>query len=291
MFKGIMPALITPINEKGGINSPVLKKLVCDLMGGGADGFYLCGATGEGLNLTVTQHKEMVRQTIEIVDGKVPCIVHVARTVYSEMIELARYAESVGATALSAIPPIFFKYDEDEIYSYYERLANSVKIPIVIYNSPAAAVAFSNNLLDRLFSIPNLKSIKWTSPNYATVMSAKARIPKANFINGPDEMLLQGLAAGCDAGIGTTYNFLLPEIKEIYNDFMSGDMVKAREKQAHVAQLCEVFQGRSIIMTTKFIMSRLGYDVYYPIHPMRRLTAEEEQGVITYLKSVGMDIR
>lgn len=290
MFKGILPALVTPINEKGEVNSPVLKKLVCDLMDGGADGFYLCGATGEGLNLTVTQHKEMVRQTIEIVDGGVPCIVHVARTVYSEMIELAKYAESVGATALSAIPPIFFKYDEDEIYSYYEKLASSVKIPIVIYNSPAAAVAFSNDLLDRLFSIPNLKSIKWTNSNYATVMSTKSRIPEANFINGPDEMLLQGLCAGCDAGIGTTYNFLLPEIKGIYNAFRCGDMAKAKDIQTYVARVCEVFNGMSVIMATKFIMSRLGYDVYYPIHPMRRLTDKEEQRIIAYLQSVGMRI-
>lgn len=291
MFKGIIPALVTPINEKGEINSPVLKKLVSDLMNGGADGFYLCGATGEGLNLTTLQHKEMVRQTIEIVVGRVPCIVHVARTVYSEMIELAQYAESVGATAISAIPPIFFKYDEDEIYSYYERLAASVNIPIVIYNSPAAAVAFSNDLLDRLFSIPNLTSIKWTNSNYATVMSTKARIPEANFINGPDEMLLQGLCAGCDAGIGTTYNFLLPEIKGIYNAFHTHDMKKAQELQTYVARVCEVFKGAGAIMTAKFILSRFGYDVYYPIHPMRKLTEKEERGIITYLQGVGMDIK
>ena len=290
MIKGILPALVTPIDELGNINSKVLKKLVEDLIENGADGFYLCGATGEGLNLTVTQHKEITRQTIEIVDGRVPCIVHVARTVYSEMIELAKYAESVGASALSAIPPIFFKYDEDEIYSYYERLAKSVNIPIVIYNSPAAAVAFSSKLLDRLFSIPNLTSIKWTNSNYATVMSTKSRIPEANFINGPDEMLLQGLSAGCDAGIGTTYNFLLPEIKEIYNAFLVGDMEKARKTQSYVARICEVFNGRSVIMTAKFIMSRLGYDVYYPIHPMRRLSEKEENEVITFLHNQGMKI-
>ena len=129
MFKGIIPALVTPINEKGEINSSVLEKLVADLLNTGADGFYLCGATGEGLNLTTVQHKEMVRQTIEIVGGRVPCIVHCARTVYSEMIELAQYAQNLGASAISAIPPIFFKYDEDEIYSYYKGLAKKHRHP------------------------------------------------------------------------------------------------------------------------------------------------------------------
>ena len=290
MFKGIIPALITPLDRNGDLNSDVLKRLVNDLVEQGADGFYLCGATGEGLNLTVEQHKEMVRQTLETVNDRVPCIVHVARTVFSEMIDLAKYAQDTGAAAISAIPPIFFKYNEDEIYGYYERLASSVSIPIVIYNSPAAAVAFSNSLLDRLFSIPNLTSIKWTNSNYATVMSVKSRIPEANFINGPDEMLLLGLSAGCDAGIGTTYNFLLPEIKGIYNAFMDGDIERARELQKYVARVCEVFSGKSTIMVAKFIMSRLGYDVYYPIHPMKRLTEKEEGEVITYLQSVGMKI-
>ena len=291
MFEGIIPALITPIDENAEINSNVLKRLIEDLIIQGADGFYLCGATGEGLNLTTSQHKEMVKQTVKIVDGRVPCIAHVARTVYSEMIELAQYAEAVGVAAISAIPPIFFKYDEDEIYSYYEKLASSVSIPIVIYNSPAAAVAFSDNLLSRLFAIPNLTSIKWTNYNYATVMSVKSRIPNANFINGPDEMLLQGLSAGCDAGIGTTYNFLLPETKEIYNSFKNGNMSRARELQGYVARVCEVFSGRSTIMVAKFIMSRLGYDVYYPIHPMGRLTEKEESDVIAFLQNVGMNIK
>ena len=121
-------------------------------------------------------------------------------------------------------------------------------------------------------------------------MSVKSKIPEANFINGPDEMLLQGLSAGCDAGIGTTYNFLLPEIKGIYNAFRSGDIAEAQRIQAYVAQICEVFPGKSVIMVTKFIMSRLGYDVYYPIHPMRLLTEKEESEVIAYLQSVGMKI-
>jgi N-acetylneuraminate lyase len=98
------------------------------------------------------------------------------------------------------------------------------------------------------------------------------------------------LSAGCDAGIGTTYNFLLPEIKGIYNAFKRGDIAKALELQTYVARVCEVFSGRSTIMVTKFIMSRLGYDVYYPIHPMRRLSEKEEREVILYLQNVGMKI-
>ena len=290
MFKGVFSALITPLDEKGKLNKAVLRDLIEDLLSDGADGFYLCGATGEGLNLTVEQHKETAKAAIEIINGRVPAIVHVARTVFSEMTELAKYAESVGASAVSAIPPIFYKYNDDEIYSYYKTLADSINIPVVIYNNPSAGVAFPVSLLKRLFSIPRITSIKWTNYNFATVMGAKAEIPKANFISGPDQMLLLGLTAGCDAGIGTTYNFIMRDVKNVYEAFSSGDGKKALEYQTYVSRVCAAIGGVNIIMVTKFILSKLGYDVYYPIPPMQRLTEQEEEKVLSALREAGMKI-
>lgn len=290
MFKGILPALITPIDEKGNLNKDALNALINDMIKKGADGFYLCGATGEGLNLPIELHKDCSKEAIKIIDGRVPAIVHVARLDFGEAITLAKHAERVGAAAISAIPPIFYTYDEDEIYSYYKMLSESVSIPVVIYNNPNAQVTFNEKILKRLFSIPNVKGIKWTNYDFATVSAVKAKLPDANFINGPDQMLLFGLTAGCDAGIGTTYNYLLPEIKGIYNAYKSGDLKKAQELQSYVARICAAIKGKNIIMSTKFIMSRLGYDVYYPIAPMRKFTAEEEAALISKLRLEGMNI-
>lgn len=290
MIKGILPALITPINEKGELNVEALNKLINDMILNGADGFYLCGATGEGLNLSASLHKQMAKEAIKAIDERVPAIVHVARLNFDEAIELAKYAESVGASAISAIPPIFYRYNLDELYDYYKILSESVSIPLVIYNNPSAGVTFSKDMLKRLFSLPNVKAIKWTNNDYATVMATKAEIPDANFINGPDQMLLMGLTAGCDAGIGTTYNFLLPEIKGIYNAYVSGDIKEANRLQSYVARVCSAMSGRNLIMATKFIVSRFGYDVYHPIAPMRKFTEAEEKALIESLRSVGMDI-
>jgi len=289
-FTGILPALITPVDENGALKVAALEKLINDLIDQGADGFYVCGATGEGVTISKEAHMAMTEETVRIVDGRVPCIVHVARINVAEMLELAAHAEAVGADAVSAIPPIFYKYTDDEIYAYYKRLCEAVSIPVVIYNNPNTGVSFSMSLLERLFALPNLTAIKWTNYDFYSVMQLKDRIPHANVINGPDEMLAMGLTAGCDAGIGTTYNFMLPLIKSIYTAHTEGRIEEARELQRKADAIIAALLKGNGIMGTKLILSRRGYDVYYPVFPMRRFTPEEEITYLEGLRAAGLDV-
>ena len=288
-FTGVMPALITCMDENGNLNRPVLEKLLEDLIAQGADGFYVCGATGEGLTISKQLHMDMTRETIKIVAGRVPCIVHVARMNVEEMLELAAYAEQVGADAISAVPPLFYKYDNDGIYAYYKRLCDSVKIPVVIYNNPNTGVSFGIDLLERLFSIPNLTSIKWTNSDFFTVLRLKERVPEANVINGPDEMLAMGLAAGCDACIGTTYNFQLPIIKAIFKAFKENRPDEARELQMKADKIIGALISRNTIMATKLLMDRMGYDVYHAVFPMQKFSPEVEEMQLRELRDAGFE--
>ncbi|MBQ8213891.1 MAG: dihydrodipicolinate synthase family protein [Clostridia bacterium] len=289
-FEGVMPALITPMTKEGKLNKPVLKKLIEDLIAQGADGFYIGGATGEGIVISTDLHKELTRESIAIVNGRIPCIVHVARMNYQETLDLAQYAESVGAVAVSAIPPLFYKYGDDGIYDYYKGLCAAVKIPVVIYNNPNTGVTFTTPLLVRLFSIENLTAIKWTNYDFSSVLQLKDVVKDANIINGPDEMLMVGLAAGCDACIGTTYNFQLPLIKKIYNAYHAGDIDLARELQTKVSKIVQVMIPWNVIMSTKLILSKQGYDVNYPIYPMQAYTKEQEEQLMKELFAAGLEL-
>jgi len=289
-FTGVMPAIITPIDKEGKLNVPVLEKLVEDLIAQGADGFYVCGATGEGLTIDKEVHMAMTRETVRIVGGRVPCIVHVARLNYNEMLELASYAEAQGADAISAVPPIFYKYSDDAIYNYYKRLCDAVKIPVVIYNNPNTGVSFGADLLERLFSISNLTSIKWTNYDFYSVLQLKARVPDANVINGPDEMVAMGLMAGCDACIGTTYNFQLPLIKAIYNAFKEGKIEEARALQIKADKIIAALISKNVIMGTKAVLARMGYDVNYAVFPMETISGAEEEAYIENLRKAGLEI-
>ena len=117
-FQGIMPALITPLNADESINTAVLADLLEGLLAKGVDGFYVAGATGEGLALRPAERRVLAEECIRVVDHRKPCIIQVASTDFSEAVALAKHAEAIGAEAISATAPIFFKYDENDVYNY-----------------------------------------------------------------------------------------------------------------------------------------------------------------------------
>ena len=116
-FEGIMPALVTPLNADESINVDVLRALIKHLLDKDADGFYIGGATGEGLAIRTEERMILAEESIAAVDHKKPCIVQIASMDFGDAIALAKHAERIGADAISATPPLFFAYDEDDVYN------------------------------------------------------------------------------------------------------------------------------------------------------------------------------
>ncbi len=290
-FSGVIPALVTPLTADGKLNREVLEKLINDLIAEGADGFYIGGATGEGIIIDIDVHKALTTESIKIVNGRVPCIVHIARMNYNEMLDLAIYAEKAGADAISAIPPLFYKYDHQSIYNYYEGLSNVVNIPIMIYNNPNTGVTFTAEQVAELYKIKNVTAIKWTNYKFCDVMRIiDLTNGEFNVISGPDEMLLCGLAAGVDGCIGTTYNFLMPEIRSIYDKFRAGDVEGARKAQAKVDGIIDVLLKYNIILATKVILEAKGYDVCHPLSPVHDYTPAEKKTILDELINAGLKL-
>ena len=290
-FTGVMPALITPLTDEGKLNRDVLERLIEDLIAQGADGFYIGGATGEGIILDVDVHKELTTESIKIIGGRVPSIVHIARMNYNEMVDLAVHAEKAGADAISAIPPLFYSYDHQAIYRYYEGLSNAINIPIMIYNNPNTGVHFSAEQVAELYNIKNVTAIKWTNYEFYQVMRI-LDLTKGEFnvISGPDEMLLCGLAAGADGCIGTTYNFLMPEVRAVYDAFRAGDIEGARKAQTVVSTIVDELIKYNVVLATKVILEAKGYDVNHPLYPMHDYTPEQKAEMLANLQKAGLNL-
>ncbi len=288
-FKGIMPALVTPLEADESIRCNVLEQLLNDLIRGGADGFYIAGATGEGLALRPSQRRVLAEEAIRTVNHRKPCILQIASTDLHEAIALAKHAEQCGADAISATPPLFFRYDADDVYHYYATLANAVHIPLMIYYNPAAGFPMDAPFAARVFEIDNVTAIKWTSSDYFQMMALKEMTHgEMNIINGPDEMLLMGLQAGADGGIGTTYNFMLPWFREIYDRFTAQDCAGAYTYQQKVVKVIHALRPYPIIPAAKLIMEEMGYPVGYATAPMRRFSAEEKAILLERVKEAGL---
>lgn len=285
-FKGIMPALVTPLDEKENINIDVLVRLMNDLIKQGADGFYVGGATGEGLALRPTKRKILTEAACKTCKtANLPCIIQVASTDFNTAAALAKDAEEKGADAISATAPLFFSYSEDDVYNYYKKLANTVHIPLMVYYNPFAKFPMSAEFGKRLFEIDNVTSIKWTSSDFYQMMILKnITHGEMGIINGFDEMLLMGLCAGADGGIGTTYNYQLEYVKGVYNSFLSGNINKAMEYQTKVSETVAAFCGEPIIPASKAVLECMGYHVGNATFPMKRYSAEEQQKIYAGVK-------
>ena len=287
-FTGIMPALITPLNADETLNAACLAQILEAQLAQGADGFYVAGATGEGIALSADVRRHLAQEAVRVVDHRKPVIIHIASANFNEAIALAKHAESCGADGISAIPPLFFSYDTQEVYNYYKRLAEAVHIPLMIYYNPAAGFPMKADWVAKCFEVDNITAIKWTSSTYDQVVRLKDLTRgEMNIINGPDEMLLMGLNAGADGGIGTTYNYLLPHYKQIFASFHQGDFRTAQSHQTYVNRIIEVLKCYGVLPASKVIMEQLGFPVGNCVFPMRRHTQEQRAALIADLEKAG----
>lgn len=288
-IKGILPALVTPLNaDNRTVNTELAKKIMELHLTQGADGFYVLGGTGEGLVIDREQREIMCETAVKHVAGRKPVIVHIAAMNMNEAIELAKHAEKTGADAIAAVPPCFFFYDNNDLYEYYKALAAAVHIPLIIYYHPGAQKTMSPELIARIFEIDNVTGVKWSAGDLYGMMRLKdITHGEMNIINGPDELLAMGLMAGADAGIGSTYNVMLPEFIEIYRAFMRGDVATAHEIQKKVNRVIGAIIKYEVIPGVKYCCELLGYPVGDATFPMKHYTEAEKTAFAAELREAG----
>jgi N-acetylneuraminate lyase len=286
-FRGIMPALASPLEDSGEVKEGTLRALLRYMIPTGVTGFYLCGATGEGVVMKSEARKRLAEIAVEECKGKADVIDHIGAVDLRTAIDLALHAASVGVDAISSVPPFFYGYSEDEILSYYKALAEACSLPLIVYASPLVSVQITANLISRLMVMPNVIGVKFTSYNYFEMRRIKElNGGDINVINGPDETLLCGLAMGADGGIGTTYNLMPRVFVRIYDAFRKGDMAAAQENQFKANRLISVLIKYGVLASMKEILGIMGFDAGHCTFPLKRLSADEAAGLRKELASL-----
>ena len=288
LFSGILPALVTPLTERETINEDVARRLMRWHMDEGMDGFYICGATGEGPVVAPKERMrlaEIAREETRARDKK--AIIHVGAIDLTTAKALARHAGEIGADAISSVPPFFFGYGEKEIAQYYTELAEAAGVPLIMYCSPLSGVNITYDMVSRFLNIPHAIGVKWTSYDYYTMHRIKElRGGDVNVLNGPDECLLCGLTMGADGGIGATYNVMPRMFRQIYDRFRAGEIEGARQAQYKANRLIEVIIRFGVQASLKEMLGMLGYDCGFCVYPQKRLSDEERQGLRDALKAM-----
>lgn len=274
-FKGIYPAIFSVYDKNYNVLNGTINKMVNYQLENGVKGFYVGGNTGECTVLPVKTRIQMLESVIAANNGRGKIFCHVGSIRLEDAIALTKHAESLNVDAISSLPPaISGFYNEAETLEYYKIISKLTTKPVFAYVTPALTSNIKK-FVENIMEIDNVIGVKVSISNYFTIQQIKQiNNGNINMFNGPDETLVCGLAVGADGGIGTTYNFLPKLICSIYDNFMSGNIAVAMEKQAQLNKIINVAIGNNMAYW-KAIMTVMSYDMGHTIEPAKLVTAEE----------------
>lgn len=290
IVKGVYSALVSPIDRNGNLKKDVLCDLIDWQLAQGMQGFYITGATGEGCQMKKEARMELVETAIRHINGRAPAVVHIAAANMEDAKEFALQAKAAGATALSATPPPTTAYSEAELYEYYKELSSVCDLPFLVYAQKyfqqSSIVGFFENLME----LPNIAGLKYTRSSYYEMNQlTQLNGRNINVINGPDEMLICGLVMGADGGIGSTYNVMPQQFRQLFEAYQAGDLKTAKEIQEAVNAVVAVIIRHGVIPTVKYMLTMLGFDVGEVEKPGKVFSAEEKAAIRQELIAVGYD--
>lgn len=276
-FKGIIPAVLTVFDKEENIDEVGMRQLVSFLIEKGVNGLYLTGSTGEGFTMTSEERKKVVEIVIDETAGRVPVVVHVGAIGTKISIDLAKHAESVGADGISSVPPFYWKFNENQIIKYYEDIANSCSIPMIVYNVPLVGL-LGMNAIKRLAKIENVKGIKYTALSQYEITQIKDEVGEEFLVySGADEMAMSGLIAGADGIVGSFYNIMPELFINIYDAVKNKDLDEAQRLQKQAVEvIMYALQLPSFYAGMKVILKWMGINAGYCRRPFENLTEEDE---------------
>lgn len=277
MFTGIIPALITPFTPDDRVDVTALARLLTYLMDNGVHGFYVCGATGEGITQTEEERRLTAETAVKVVKDRVPAIIHVGAPSTLESIRLAKHAESIGASAVASVPPFFYPVGNQGVEEHYRMIGAATKLPLYVYNLPGATgVNVSADIIGRLFKDGVIAGVKYTSPDLLGFRDIIERCQgKINVICGPDEMFLPFLTMGAQGGIGSTYNCLPRVYVRLFDAWQKGDITSAQELQYFINRYILVIFTYGVLASVKATMGFLGVPVGVPRRPFVPLSDDK----------------
>jgi len=208
MIQGSLVAIVTPMHADGSLDLPGLRKLLDWHVAEGTDGIVIVGTTGESPTVSVEEHCELVKVTVEHVAGRIPVIAGTGGNSTSEAIELTAYAKSVGADASLQVVPYYNRPTQEGMYQHFKTIAEAVDLPVILYNVPGRTVAdMSNDTALRLATVPGVIGIKDATGNIGRAIDLMRVAPK-NFAvySGDDATAMALMFCGGKGNISVTAN-------------------------------------------------------------------------------------
>jgi 4-hydroxy-tetrahydrodipicolinate synthase len=230
MFKGAFTALVTPFKD-GILDEETFRSLIERQIEGGINGLVPCGTTGESATLTHEEHRRVIEITVETSGGRVPVVAGTGSNSTAESVILTKYAKEAGADAALLITPYYNKPSQEGLYMHYKTVAESVDIPIILYNVPSrTAINMLPETTGRLSEIESIVGIKEATGDLEQIKKT-IELARDGFIllSGDDAANLPILGAGGSGMISVTSNLVPGDVAKMYSAYTKGNQTEAKQ--------------------------------------------------------------
>lgn len=288
-IKGIIPPIITPMNDDESVNVTELRNQVNRLINGGVHALFPFGTNGEGYILNDQEKELVLRTVIEETNGRVPVYAGSGCISTKDTIRMSKMAESLGADVLSIITPSFAAASQNELYEHYKAVAEAVPdMPIVLYNIPArTGNALAPVTVGKLAEIDNIVGAKDSSGNFNNILEYISKTKASgNFsvLSGNDALIIWNLLAGGTGGIAGCANLYPKTMSSIYELFMEGKIEEAKKANESIASFRACFKYGNPNTIVKTAVAFMGYPVGKCRAPFNQVPEEGIEAIKKVLK-------
>jgi 4-hydroxy-tetrahydrodipicolinate synthase len=286
-FGKLITAVITPFNKDYSLNLKAFGQLLDRLYVNDTDGVVISGTTGESPTLTKDEKIKLFEYAVENYKGKLRIIAGTGTYSTDESVKLSLIAEKIEVDAVMLVTPYYNKPTQDGLYEHFSKVANSISIPVMLYNVPSrTSQNISAYTTIRLSSVDNILAIKEASGNFVQIAEIISRSdPKFKVYSGNDSDTFPILCLGGSGVVSVASHILGPQIKEMIEKYLEGDIAGSRELHFKLLMAStELFMTTSPI-PIKECCNMLGYNAGPLRLPLNQATEKEREKLRSMLES------
>jgi 4-hydroxy-tetrahydrodipicolinate synthase len=260
MITGSLVAIVTPMFEDGRLDMARFRELIDWHVAEGTDGIVVVGTTGESPTVDFDEHKELIRVAVDHAKGRIPVVAGTGGNSTAEAIELTQSAKKAGATACLSVVPYYNKPTQEGLYRHFRKVAETVDLPMIVYNVPGRTVAdLHNDTMLRLAQVPGIIGIKDATANIERGTDLVKRAPRGFAIySGDDATALALILMGGHGVISVTANVAPRLMHEMCAAALVGDVKRARELNLKLLGLHQKLFVEANPIPVKWALAQMG---------------------------------
>ena len=287
-LNGIIAYPITPFKADGQeVDFDALSISLNALLENQCDAIAPLGSAGESAYLSWQEWQQVAQKSIEVVNHRIPVILGISELTTAMAIQKAKKAEELGADVIMVIPVSYWKLTDQEIYEYYQQIAASTKLPIMVYNNPATSgIDMSPELIVKMFqNIDNICMVKDSTGDIQRMHKfhelSNGQLP---FYNGCNPLALEAFCAGASGWCTVAPNLLGNLPSQLYQAVQEADLVQAKALFYRQLPLLRFVVQYGLPKTVKAGLNELGFAVGKPRSPVQEASATERQQLKALMK-------